>query len=302
MNIRQFIPPILVVIYRKLTAKQKGKYKIGKYEIEIPPNYALPNYQKHIKLYDRFLPVLAKHLSSHKLIIDVGANIGDTAIAILQQCENPIICIEPSEVFFPYLEENIKNLTPTDLKRMKTINKFVGTGLLSGELNHSFWGTATVNVVEDHNEITHIGLDILIADSSDVILLKVDTDGFDFDVIKSAKKILADSEPILFWENQMSEDFQCNGFKELYALLTKQGYKYIYIFDNFGNLITEEADFKTLENINAYIYSMDKYGCTRSFNYTDILAATEKNYLIVKGAINEYKLNWITNNNDARVS
>ena len=114
----------------------------GKYEIEIPPNYGLPNIQKNNKLYDRFLPILAKYLSSEKLIIDIGANIGDTTIARLQNCDNPIICIEPSNIFFPYLERNIKSLSSIDYNRSITSNKFVGTGLFSGELVHSSWGTA----------------------------------------------------------------------------------------------------------------------------------------------------------------
>lgn len=291
-TIKQFIPPIFIDIYRKLTTTRKGiigKYEIGKYEIEIPPNFALPSFQKNIKLYDRFLPVLAKKLTSNKIIIDVGANIGDTAVAIVQHCKNPIICIEPSDVFFPYLENNIKKLTPDDFNRVKTFKKLVGTGLLSGELYHSVGGTASVKIAENLNTITHIALDKLIENSSDVLLLKVDTDGFDFDVIKSAEKILSDSEPILFWENEISEDFQNKGFDELYSLLTNKGYKYIYIFDNFGNLISEESDFETLKSINSYMYSMTKYGCTRTFYYTDILAVTEKNYLIAKNAINEYK-------------
>ena len=293
MNIKQFIPPIFILIYRKLTATQKGKYTIGKYTIDIPPNYALPNAQKNNKLHGRFLPVLAKKLTSNKLIIDVGANIGDTAIAILQHCENPIICIEPSDVFFPYLEKNLKKLAPKDFNRVKTFKKLVGTGFFSGELNHSVGGTATIKISESLNTVTHIALDKLIKDSSNVLLLKVDTDGFDFDVIKSAEKILSDSEPILFWENYTFEDYQYKGFDELYSLLTKKRYKYIYVFDSFGNLITEESDFVTLKNLNSYVCSMEKYGCTRTFSYTDILATTEKNYLVVKNAINEYKTEWI---------
>jgi len=91
--IKQFIPPILLTIYNKLKPRVKDeqernsdkpdKYKIGIYEIEIPTNFTLPDNQKYFKLYDRFLPVLAKNISSDKIIIDVGANIGDTAIAIL---------------------------------------------------------------------------------------------------------------------------------------------------------------------------------------------------------------------------
>lgn len=291
--IKQLIPSIFIVIYRKLTGTPEGKYQIGKYTINMPADFALPNSQKKYKLYDRFLPVLAKQLTSNKLIIDVGANIGDTAIAILQHCDNPIICIEPSDVFFSYLGRNLKKLALKDFNRVVTFKKLVGTGLLSGQLNHTVAGSAAIKISKRLDSVTHIALDKLIKDTSNVLLLKVDTDGFDFDVIKSAEKILADSEPILFWENAIFEDYQCMGFNELYSLLTKEKYKYIYIFDNFGNLITEESDFTTLRNLNSYVYSMEKCGCTRTFYYTDILAATEKNYLAVKNAINEYKTEWI---------
>jgi FkbM family methyltransferase len=291
-NIKKFIPPILVNTYEKLKTG-KGKYQIGEYEINIPPNFALPDYQKIFKLYDRFLPVLAKNLPPNKTIIDVGANIGDTLAAVLAHCTNPVVCIEPSDLFFPYLEENIRLLTQNDFNRVKTFKRFVGTGLLSGELVHSAAGTATVKVADSSNEITHISLDELIEQRYDIVLLKVDTDGFDFDVIQSADRICADSEPILFWENEILEDFQHTGFNKLYPWLSDRGYKYIYVFDNFGNLMIEECDFETLKNINAYIYSMKKNGCTRTLYYTDILAATEKYDVVVKKAVTEYKREWI---------
>jgi FkbM family methyltransferase len=288
INIRQFIPPIIVIIYRRLTAIVKGKYKI-----EIPPNYALPNFQQSFKLYDRFLPVLAKNINSDKIIIDVGANIGDTLFALIQNCKNPIICIEPSDIFFPYLENNLKRISFDDFSRVKTIKKFVGTGLITGTLTHTEGGTAGLKASLFPDSITHIALDKLVDDVSNILLLKVDTDGFDFDVIRSAEEILSHSEPILFWENEISEDFQHKGFNELYFLLEKKGYKYIYIFDNYGNLITEEVNFLTLKNINSYLYSMKKHNCTRTFYYTDILASTERNHILVKKAINEYKVKWI---------
>jgi len=291
MNIRQFIPPVAYILYQKINTKTN--YKIGNYTIEIPPGFLLPVFQKSLKLYDRFLPVLAKNISSSQLIIDVGANIGDTAIALLQSCKNPVLCVEPSDIFFPYLTNNLKKLSKSDFSRVKTIKEFIGTGTITGILNHTIGGTATIQVTAVSDSMTHVELDKIVENVSDIILLKVDVDGFDFDVIKSAGDILTNSEPILFWENEISQDFQYEGYNEMYSLLEKKGYKYIFIFDNFGNLITEENDFSTLRNINAYLYSMRKHSCTKTFAYTDILASTEKNYISVKNAINEYKSEWI---------
>lgn len=120
----------------------------------------------------------------------------------------------------------------------------------------------------------------------------MDTDGFDYDVIKSSQRILIDSEPILYWENQISDDFQLEGYDQLYVFLTELGYDHIHVFDNFGNLILEKSDFDTLRNINSYVLSMDKHDCTRTFYYTDVLASTKKNLTIVKDAIDEYKSEW----------
>jgi len=291
MKAKQIIQKMVRKI--KGTLKIKGKYRIEKYEIEIPPNFALPFFQKSFKLYDRFLPILAKNLNGEGVIVDIGANIGDTAIAMIQNCENPVICIEPSDTFYPYLERNLKCIGSEYLSRVKTYKTLVGTGSIKGSLHHTNGGTAGIRIIEDSNSFTHVALDKLIGDVSNIQLLKVDTDGYDFDVIMSAEEILSHSEPILFWENEISDDFQYAGFNNLYNLLKKKGYKYIYIFDNFGNLITEETNFETLRNINSYVYSMKKYNCTRTIYYTDILASTERNSIFVRKAVDVFKTEWI---------
>ena len=269
------------------------EYKIGNYSIEVPPNFALERFQKDHRLYDRFLPVLAKKINSDKIIVDIGANIGDTLFSIIDECKNPILCIEPSDVYFSYLENNIIKLPSKTSKRIKVIKELVGTGVLSGNLSHSDSGTASIKLSENNIYTKHVELDSFIENSSEVILVKVDTDGFDFDVINSAKKILRDSEPILFWENYVEEDFQMKGFNELYRLLENNGYNCICLFDNFGNIISEERNFNTAKNINAYLLTMAKHNCSRSFYYVDILASTEKNRTAVENAINEYKTTWI---------
>lgn len=277
----------------KRNSEKDVRYTIGKYRLNIPHNHPLPLYQKSNRLYDRFLPVLVKYLNSQKTIIDIGANVGDTTIAMIQNCKNPIYSIEPSEFFYPYLESNIKKLESSDKKRVKCINEFIGTGDFNGRLLHSA-GTAGVTAAINSNVINYKTLESLIEDETDVEIIKVDTDGYDFDVLKSSENILIKSEPILYWENQMFEDFQIQGFNDLYKSLQKIGYNHIYIFDNFGNLIIEESDFETLKQINSYVLGMDRNQSTRTFFYTDILATTERNYSTVKKAILEYKKDWLS--------
>lgn len=299
--IKLFIPPILLIIWHKLQKKilifeslrkkniraETKKYKIGSYEIILPEDHTLPDFQKSHRLYDRFLPFLVKYLSSDKLIIDVGANVGDSTISMMQYCSNSFYCLEPSDLFFPYLEINLKNLSLEDQQRVKFSKYLIGTGKYNGVLSHT-GGTASVNVLKS-SSVKPNTLDEIIENFSNVALLKVDTDGYDFDVMQSAEKIIIKSKPVLFWENQMLETFQKRGFERFYKFLVKTGYNHIFIFDNFGNLLLEDSDYETLRKLNSYINSLDTDLSTRTIYYLDILATTKSNYDKVKCSINEYK-------------
>jgi len=289
-----FIPPIFLLFLRKIKDEiiHSKKYRIGNFLIEIPPKFQLPHYQKRHKRYDRFLPVLVSQLTKSGLVIDVGANIGDTAVSIIQECENEIICFEPSNYFFSYLEKNITNLPNELSKRVQLKKELIGTGLIKGELDHKRSSTANLKIDSNLTNSNHKSLDNIICDTSNVILIKSDTDGFDFDVIKSGRRILAESRPILYWENDIYEDFQLQGYSELYTLLKELDYKYLFIFDNYGNLMLEEADFSILEKLNNYIYNQKKCGSEQPIYYVDVLASTEKDRNIVKKAVNRYLLQY----------
>jgi FkbM family methyltransferase len=293
MKLKKYLPPVIFEIYKHYSAKSVRNYKVGDYLLDCPENYGNIDFVSKFKLYDRFLPVLVKFISSEKVIVDVGANIGDTTISIVGRCDNPIVSIEPSDFFYSFLLKNISKLDVNQRSRIKIVKNLVGSGTFGGELHHEDWGTASVKFVSEGDVSQHIPLDKLIDDMTNVALIKVDTDGFDFDVINSAKKILTASQPILYWENQINEDFQKDGYSALYRVLESMGYKYIYIFDNYGNLITVESDFQTLENINSYIFSMEVHECTRTIYYTDILACTELYSTQVEMAIDEYRRNCI---------
>ncbi|KAA6350176.1 hypothetical protein EZS27_002442 [termite gut metagenome] len=192
------------------------------------------------------------------------------------------------------MEENTKSLKKRkDKIQIKLIKELVGTGTFGGKLEEIQGTTAALHFNKEDQNSSHKPLDSIVEDISNIILLKSDVDGFDFDVIKSAERILSLSEPILFFENQIDNDFQYKEFDKLYDFLEERGYHNIYIFDNFGNIVVERSDYYTLRNINNYLYTMLKYHTTRTFYYTDILAATDKRLSVVTKAIEDYKRNYI---------
>ncbi|MHA6279847.1 FkbM family methyltransferase [Salinimicrobium sp. CAU 1759] len=277
--------------FEKFFKKDRSKldivYRIGNHELLLPPDHLLPIFQKKHRLYDRFLPHLVGFLNEGGVVVDVGANVGDTTIAMLQNCNNKIVAIEPSEKFFGYLRRNIETLPPFKKDRIESHKIFIGTGNIKGEFFHTN-GTAGIKGDNESKSPQFTTLDKLLKFSS-VELLKVDTDGYDYDVLLSAKEILKKSEPILFWENQIDSELQRNGYNHLYEVLRSGGYKHVFIFDNFGNLLLENSNFANVKDLNSYVSVMDRNNSTRTFYYTDILAATDKNFNKVKAAVSKYK-------------
>ena len=270
------------------TFVRNQKYKMGDYQIVIPSSSNLPRNQKRHPFYDKFLPVLVAHLPPGT-VIDVGANVGDTLAAMAQKCSNSFICIEPSKKFFRYLEKNANTIRQKSNNQITLFKELIGSGILSGDLVDD-GSTASVRIT-DNQEISsrHVRLDDLVNEQTEIVLIKSDVDGYDFDVIRSSEKILAKSHPILFWENEISNDMQFEEFSKLYDFLEEAGYSNLYFFDNFGNLLVEKSDYRTLKDINTYLFNMKKYNATRTFYYTDILASTEERRLTIESAIADYK-------------
>ena len=106
----------------------KRNYKIDKLYIKIDYAHRLPDYQILFPYYDRFLPHFVKYLPEDKVIIDVGANIGDTLAGMASNNDLlNYICIEANEGFFKELQKNVDYLKKQSSKlKITTINQFVG--------------------------------------------------------------------------------------------------------------------------------------------------------------------------------
>lgn len=288
----QLIPPIILNLlksFKSILKEQKSSIIIQGEGITVPIDFPLETYQYTYKEYDRFLPILVQHINQNGIIIDIGANVGDTLFSILKNCQNEIKCIEPSDIYFKFLEENYQRLSQSDSNRVELVKKYIGTGSFSGNLVHEH-GTAHIEI--NNNGVEFIELDKLFI-KREINLIKVDTDGFDYDVLLSSKQIISNQKPILFWENLIEHDFQLEGFNKLYSFLSDIGYDIVYLFDNFGNIITYTNSFDALIGINDYLFSQLKFNSPRTFYYTDVLAATQESSIAIENAIKEFKQNII---------
>jgi FkbM family methyltransferase len=169
-------------------------------------------------------------------MIDIGANIGDTAVMMRDQSpHSPILCIEASENMYPILRHNVRGL-----KELTCINAFIGqhTGTIAGELRE---GKGTAGFNHSTGSVQMQSLEDILTSRPEfraARLLKVDTDGFDSQIITGALGWLAIQRPVLFWECDPAADASANGRGlQLFHDLTTIGYEAYVFFANSGEIM-----------------------------------------------------------------
>jgi FkbM family methyltransferase len=267
-------------------------YELGRLSIYLPRYHRLPEFQGKHRQYDRFLPHLVKELSRDEIVVDVGANCGDTLAGMVSK--NPTlhyICIEPDEEFFGYLVKNtarIKQRFPDasiDLIQCLISDSEVAAGLTGeGGTKHrdqtAEGGLMQPSRLED--VVGRLGV------TKDVRLIKSDVDGYDYDVINSARQLLACERVMLFFECQYFDMDQREGFIRLLAHLAELGFSDFRFFDNFGAFILSANDSKLQGDLIDYVMRQNQKRATRTIHYFDVLASKPSDHIFLSAVIDQY--------------
>lgn len=242
--------------------------EVAGFSLYMPFSHSLPFYLKKFPYYSKNLVRLANYtfqkFGTLKLI-DVGANIGDTIALLRKERCYPILAIEGDPYYFKLLEKNAAEFSDTVL-----VNSYLGE--FCEELNVSSTkdrGTGGLKVVE--NSISKIQiktLDETIKGNlqfQDSKILKIDTDGFDFKILRGATSFLLKSKPLVFFEydpfllKNNGEDS-----KEVFKFLLNLGYENILLYDNFGELMLSAhlGSQQLIAEINSYLLGrMSQFYC-----------------------------------------
>ncbi|MHA3092532.1 FkbM family methyltransferase [Acinetobacter brisouii] len=243
-------------------------YDINGFKVKMPKEHLLPVFQKKFPLYDRFLPFFIKKYSKKGLLIDIGANCGDTLFAIYSS-DNSYICIEGSSFFYDYLTFNINQY---NLKNVEKFCALIGDNITrSVKLSE---GRSTKYAIDYNgvNAITYQRLDDLCSNIENLILLKSDVDGFDYDVIRSGLGLIRKFKPIIYFEAQFNVESDMLEYLKLIETLIKEHYQNIVLFDNFGEVLYfGTIDLSWLKNLFSYIFFQNFGKAARTIYYFDIL-------------------------------
>jgi FkbM family methyltransferase len=229
--------------YRKLKkikfrSQTKQKFTYEGYEIYLPSRHSIVELLKVEPFRNQVLRIAAEILvtTEQNHVVDVGANVGDTALTINKASRVSVnfSLIEPSEFFREYLLLNVHLFSKYEI-----IPKFVSPSFpiveIGGDLLH--WG-GTAQVVDSKNST--IGTDMQISlhqiVREDTGLVKIDCDGQDTLILQNFLEN-TDFRPTIYFENTITD---AKGLKESYEALTAatdRGYEFAIVSRSDGLVI-----------------------------------------------------------------
>jgi FkbM family methyltransferase len=235
-----------------------GNYHNSRYLISMRPSNFI---ESHIYIHGIWEPKIAElvrtvltTIDPNQIMIDVGANIGASSIPIAKNFPNvEFHLFEPHPEIFLDLQ---KNCTLNGLKNVKLFNTAVSD---QGSQPKAFYAqTSDTNMglssLKKNNDIADFNLiqvstatldclfvkDPVVKGDQRVALIKIDTQGTEFDVLKSASRLIQRDRPVIIFEfssaYQNSNNDELTIQREIEKFFDELGYGLYCIEDNSNYL------------------------------------------------------------------
>jgi FkbM family methyltransferase len=219
-------PPCAMVIHNRV--------------LTMPLSHALPEYLATYRWYDSLLARLSDFVHGEfgfLNCIDVGANIGDSIAGLYRRTSDRFLAIEPNPHFARYLTSNYQNDDNVIvLQRICSASSSTGAYEIAETR-----GTASIRPSQVGKQMNVTTVDAVVDEFSQFQrcnLLKIDTDGHDFDALHGASTLIATSLPTILFECEPHGNAQyVEDCLSTLRRLKGFGYASFILYDNFGYLI-----------------------------------------------------------------
>lgn len=235
------------------------QHPIGDRVLQLPLSHNLPIYETWFPGLNDNLARLAQRLHQQQpsmTIVDIGANVGDTMAVIRTRCPSPILCIEGNPRYFPILSANARQFSDVELAMALvgaedarvagrlltndgTARIVANTGPLSG--SRALRLRPLPSILDEHPRFAQPRL------------IKIDTDGYDCQILRSSAQWLALHQPVIFFEYcpNLLEQLGDDGLS-VFDTLRYAGYTHAIVYDIGGGFRTSLplTDKSTLRNLH----------------------------------------------------
>jgi FkbM family methyltransferase len=242
---RRLLPPLAIDAGRWLLKSEtpasatRVRFQYGQFSLECDSSHHLPKILDVLPNFGRNLADIVNALEAQEPhVIDVGANIGDTAILLARFAPGAkVLCIEGDSRFMSDLKRNTSQIGGVTIAEAILSDR---SAQVSGEFVTKN-GTAHVVLGEGSDLLQVQTLDDLLTaypEFSCPDVIKIDTDGFDPAILRGAKGVLASSKPVVFYEWH-PDFYNIAGENDINHadFLMDLGYDGFMIFTNVGELL-----------------------------------------------------------------
>ncbi len=248
-----------------MTTKQEFGYKLKSFQLE---GYGKIDYAHWLNPFSYSMIVSSSQLNFFKkfinngdFVIDIGANIGDTGLpmGLAAGAGGTVLALEPNPHLYKILKVNSTlnkdklNLIPLPYAATKEDGEFYynsseatfNNGGIS-KLKSKFHGK-----YELEEKINGVNLDRLLRSEyssllSSLTCIKVDTEGYDKDILLSLRSIIDEFKPSIMFE--VFKKLNKEDRFELYDLFKNSGYD-LFKFDDFDlNASTKQIEREEMNN------------------------------------------------------
>jgi FkbM family methyltransferase len=207
----------------------------------LPWSHRLPDYARIEPDYGQNLPRLAAALVRRDgrpvITVDIGANVGDSALQILAAAPGKVLCVEGDQAYLSFLRMNVDAIPDVAIEpslllphsgdlSMAPVRSGGTTRFEPGESPSTLPTITTAELRSRHHEFDRVRL------------VKSDTDGYDVTLIPAMALTWADTKPVLFFEYDHRLT-RLAGFDPLvvWSELADLGYRHVRVWDSNGRPI-----------------------------------------------------------------
>ena len=261
---------------RRLLPNRRVRRFVQGVTLTLPWSHRLPDYAKTYPGYGQNLVALATVIGETEAparfsIIDVGANVGDSALQILNAVDVDVVCVDGDPHWLPYLREN----TARD-PRVHIVHAMLLPSLQDGPKRFTtVRANGTTRFVpggetEMGSTTTADSLRASLPDLAPMRLIKSDTDGFDVRLLPGLARAYADTVPVLFFEFDppMTRETGDPRPERIWGELIVLGYERCVVWDNFGKLLGSWSTVELPDVAAVLEHSLEE----RGYHYWDVAA------------------------------